>query len=77
MSYDDLIDRTCKCEECDGTGNFYRRDEDGDYLPCDFCEGAGEVKCRKQRHLSARIDPPSPATDAPVAHQPPPPRPGQ
>lgn len=24
-----------KCKECDGTGNFYRNDEDGDFLECD------------------------------------------
>jgi hypothetical protein len=27
-----------KCETCDGTGNFYRHDEDGDFLPCDCYE---------------------------------------
>ncbi len=32
-----------KCKGCDGTGNFYRHDEDGDYLPCDDCNGAGEA----------------------------------
>ena len=25
------------CPDCDGTGNFYRHDEDGDFLPCDSC----------------------------------------
>lgn len=27
-----------KCRPCDGTGNFYRHDEDGDFLPCDDCD---------------------------------------
>ena len=26
-------------------GNFYRHDEDGDFLPCDECDGSGEGKC--------------------------------
>ncbi len=25
------------CSECDGTGNLYRNDEDGDFLACDAC----------------------------------------
>lgn len=29
------------CPKCDGTGNFYRNDEDGDFLPCDECHGTG------------------------------------
>lgn len=29
------------CQKCDGTGNFYRNDEDGDFLPCDGCHGTG------------------------------------
>lgn len=29
------------CTDCGGTGNFYGRDEDGDYLRCDACEGRG------------------------------------
>jgi DNA (cytosine-5)-methyltransferase 1 len=29
------------CRDCDGTGNFYRNDEDGDFLPCDTCGGTG------------------------------------
>ncbi len=32
------------CLACDGTGNFYRHDEDGDFLPCDECDGSGEGK---------------------------------
>ena len=28
-----------KCQECDGTGNVYRHDEDGDFLPCDCYHG--------------------------------------
>lgn len=38
-----------KCKPCDGTGNFYRHDEDGDFLQCDECgeydtiEHPGEV----------------------------------
>jgi hypothetical protein len=31
------------CSPCQGTGNFYRHDEDGDYLPCDNCEGSGVI----------------------------------
>jgi ssDNA-binding Zn-finger/Zn-ribbon topoisomerase 1 len=27
-----------KCPTCDGTGNFYRHDEDGDFLECDCYE---------------------------------------
>lgn len=30
-----------ECKECNGTGNFYGNDEDGDYLPCDECSGRG------------------------------------
>lgn len=30
------------CMDCDGTGNFYRNDEDGDFLPCDTCGGEGQ-----------------------------------
>jgi hypothetical protein len=29
------------CENCQRTGNFYRNDEDGDFLKCDFCGGSG------------------------------------
>jgi hypothetical protein len=29
------------CEGCQGTGNFYRNDVDGDFLRCDFCGGCG------------------------------------
>jgi|HubBroStandDraft_3_1064219.scaffolds.fasta_scaffold859039_2 hypothetical protein len=37
--------KECKCcPECQGTGNFYRNDEDGDFLPCDGCEGTGTKK---------------------------------
>jgi DnaJ-class molecular chaperone len=32
------------CPECGGTGNFYGNDEDGDYLPCDECDGTGFKK---------------------------------
>ena len=32
-----------ECIECAGTGNFYRNDEDGDYLKCDECGGSGIV----------------------------------
>lgn len=35
-----------ECAECDGTGNFYGRDEDGDYLKCDSCNGEGFNWCR-------------------------------
>jgi ssDNA-binding Zn-finger/Zn-ribbon topoisomerase 1 len=24
-----------ECPKCQGTGNYYRNDEDGDFLPCD------------------------------------------
>jgi ssDNA-binding Zn-finger/Zn-ribbon topoisomerase 1 len=34
--------KTCDCEDCDGTGNFYWHDEDGDFLRCDTCKGSGE-----------------------------------
>jgi len=34
-------ERWRKCEKCDGTGNFYRHDEDGDFLPCDCYEEYG------------------------------------
>lgn len=30
-----------KCIECDGTGNYYRHDEDGDFLSCDCYENYG------------------------------------
>ncbi len=30
------------CEACRGTGNFYGNDEDGDFLPCDDCDGTGK-----------------------------------
>lgn len=33
-----------ECLECDGTGNFYRRDEDGDFLPCDHCGATGRPR---------------------------------
>lgn len=36
-----LLDR---CWFCDGTGNFYRHDEDDDYLPCDECGGMLQTK---------------------------------
>jgi hypothetical protein len=45
------------CPECDGTGNFYRNDEDNDNLPCDFCNGTGNpgwdamFACPGCRHL--------------------------
>lgn len=29
---------TKDCPECDGTGNFYRHDEDGDFLDCGECD---------------------------------------
>ena len=29
------------CTSCAGTGNFYGRDEDGDFLTCDDCNGTG------------------------------------
>lgn len=29
------------CAACDGTGNFYGHDVDGDFLPCDECNGTG------------------------------------
>ena len=32
------------CAECDGTGNLYRHDEDGDFLPCDECNGTGRAQ---------------------------------
>jgi DnaJ-class molecular chaperone len=32
------------CPECVGTGNFYSNDEDGDFLPCDACDGTGFKK---------------------------------
>lgn len=40
-----------KCAACDGTGNFYGHDEDGDFLSCDDCyekyggDRAGTVPC--------------------------------
>jgi C-5 cytosine-specific DNA methylase len=34
------------CAACMGTGNFYGRDEDGDYLPCDDCGATGYAKKR-------------------------------
>ena len=32
------------CKECQGTGNFYRHDEDGDVLDCDHCNGIGQIE---------------------------------
>ncbi len=32
------------CPTCDGTGNFYRHDEDGDFLDCDDCHGTGKLR---------------------------------
>jgi len=32
------------CIECDGTGNFYRHDEDGDFLECDECRATGRKR---------------------------------
>jgi hypothetical protein len=32
------------CPECQGTGNLYRNDPDGDFLDCDSCGGSGRVK---------------------------------
>jgi hypothetical protein len=29
------------CKSCIGTGNFYGRDEDGDWIDCDECQGRG------------------------------------
>lgn len=48
-----------KCEACDGTGNFYRHDEDGDFLPCDCFEEygghrAGTVLKKYPGHLILR-----------------------
>lgn len=34
--------RNGECPECDGTGNFYRHDVDGDFLECDACDGSGK-----------------------------------
>jgi C-5 cytosine-specific DNA methylase len=32
------------CIACDGTGNFYRHDEDGDFLECDECRATGRKR---------------------------------
>ncbi len=31
------------CPDCDGTGNLYRNDEDGDFLACDSCRDPHQV----------------------------------
>ena len=31
------VEKSAVCPACDGTGNFYRHDEDGDFLECDEC----------------------------------------
>jgi hypothetical protein len=33
-----------RCISCDGTGNFYRHDEDGDFLECDECGSTGRKR---------------------------------
>lgn len=38
------------CSACDGTGNFYRHDEDGDFLPCDDCKGDGDTTYERPAH---------------------------
>lgn len=47
--------RSGACEECDGTGNFYRHDEDGDFLPCDECQGMG-TNDKRHKKLTALFD---------------------
>ena len=32
------------CPTCQGTGNFYRNDQDGDFLDCDDCDGQGKLE---------------------------------
>ena len=32
------------CYTCQGTGNFYCHDEDGDFLRCDDCDGTGSAR---------------------------------
>jgi DnaJ-class molecular chaperone len=36
------------CPACDGTGNFYRHDEDGDFLERDHCNGSGKLKAKER-----------------------------
>ena len=42
-SHSDIVRQLDKedCPECVGTGNFYGNDIDGDFLPCDACDGTG------------------------------------
>lgn len=43
-----------ECPECDGTGNFYRNDEDGDFLRCDLCGGSGSMGDASLSRLEGR-----------------------
>lgn len=36
-----ILSKMADCDDCQGTGNFYRNDVDGDFLPCDTCQGKG------------------------------------
>ena len=35
--------KTHSCPECEGLGEVWD-DEEGDMVPCDLCEGSGEVE---------------------------------
>jgi len=39
----DALTFSFDCPDCVGTGNFYGRDEDGDWLDCDSCKGTGNA----------------------------------
>jgi hypothetical protein len=44
------------CLDCSGTGNFYRNDEDGDYLPCDTCGGGYGETSGKRRYIPLIVE---------------------